>query len=149
MLGLPAVRGTEADLTPYCIHLPSNNRCYWSVKAHWRPRSHVTTSGQSNLLQSYLCSASQVSLQPSLRWFTRVSGQLGQPCICKGAQLHDKGVVTIATGCSFPMVTPMCWTWAWITLSATLQSCCKAISSRASRTMTTLTVYTIVLMITW
>lgn len=64
---LQAVGGTEADLTPYCIHSPTTNRCYWSVKAHQRPRRHVvSTSGQSYPLQSYLCSASRVSLQPSL-----------------------------------------------------------------------------------
>lgn len=65
--------------------LYTSNRCYWSVKTHQRPRSHVvTTSGQSYPLQSYLCSASHVSLQPSLWWFTHVSGQLGRPCVCKG-----------------------------------------------------------------
>lgn len=64
---LQAVGGPEADLTPYCIHSPTTNRCYWSVKAHQRPRRHVvSTSGQSYPLQSYLRSASRVSLQPSL-----------------------------------------------------------------------------------
>lgn len=52
--------------------------------------------------QLHRCLCSQAS-----GGFAHISGQRGQPCVCKGVQLHDKGLVTIVPGRSLPMVTPM------------------------------------------
>lgn len=70
--GAQAYRHARLDcdapqLMRHCTVLPPTNRCYWSIRAHQRPR-YTYTQPQDNILQSYLCSALVVSLQPGLLW---------------------------------------------------------------------------------
>lgn len=144
---MPAVRGTEADLTPYCIRLPPTDRCYWSVKAHQRPKYHVvTTSGQS-ISSAILPAFSFKGVSAAKPLMVRTYIWPTWPALC----LHEKGVVycdkrsSLANGrthvsslsVDLPTIHPL-------NLSALLR---EATSSRASRALTTLPVCNIVLMI--